>query len=153
MKKFSLVKKLTVFAVCFAVIPLFAAEEPDYIPYELDKLIHNIERPCEPVITDDYIIFTADTSNRFVGIAFDFENYQTIHPFKLLQSINEDGKKTPKHLFYCYERTHKISSIRYRLIIDGLWTTDPLNPLKEYDDTVNLEFSYVQAPEVIKQNT
>ena len=122
----------------------FAKEkEVVYQPYELDKLIHEIDGPCAPIVTEDYIIFTADVNNRSVGIAFDFENYQTIHPFQILMKVDADGKKTPVHMFYCYERKHKIQTIKYRLIMDGLWTTDPLNPNKEYDDSVNLYFSKI----------
>lgn len=132
---------------------IFAKEEVTYNPYELDYLLKNINKPTSPIITDDYIIFTAETTNRYVGIAFDFENYQIVHPFKLFSITDEDGKKVIKHLFYCYERKHKTSSIKYRLVIDGLWTTDPLNPTKEYDETVNLYFSRVDAPGSIIRNT
>ncbi|MCQ2575110.1 MAG: isoamylase [Treponema sp.] len=122
---------------------MHAAENIVYVPYELDSLIHSIDNPGAPVITDDYIIFTAEAKHNFVGIAFDFENYQVIHPFKLLTSMDMDGKKSPRHLFYCYERQHKYTSIKYRLIIDGLWTTDPLNPSRVYDENVDLFFSKV----------
>lgn len=133
---------------------LFAKEAPiNYQPYELDLLIHNIEKPTAPIITDDYIIFTADPNNRFVGIAFDFEDYKVIHPFQLLSNTDFDGNKTVKHLFYCYERQHKFTTIKYRIIIDGLWTTDPLNPNKYYDDNMNLYFSYVEEPNSIQKNT
>ena len=132
-------KKCKIFAICAVLIlgtmvqSVFAKEkEIIYQPYELDKLIHDIDEPGAPVITEDYIIFTADTDHRNVGIVFDFENYQTIHPFQILMKVDEDGNKTPQHMFYCYERKHKIENIRYRLIMDGLWTTDPLNPDKVY---------------------
>lgn len=152
MKKF--VKSILALSLfCFAT-NVFAAETEEYLrPYELDKILREIKKPGAPVITEDYIIFTADPKNRYVGIAFDFEDYQIIHPFKLLNSTDEDGNKTPVHLFYCYERTHKISQIKYRLVIDGLWTTDPLNPEKIYDDDVNLYFSKVSDTAGIRRNT
>ncbi len=131
----------------------FSATPIKYRDYELDTILREIKAPTAPVITDDYIIFTADPSNRHVGIAFDFEDYQIIHPYKLQCATDEDGNKTPQHLFYCYERTHKISEIKYRIVIDGLWTTDPLNPVKEYDDSVNLYFSKVSDTQGIIKNT
>ena len=134
--------------------PLFAREaEVIYEPYELDLLIHNIEKPGAPIITEDYIVFTAEPGNRFVGIAFDFEDYKIIHPYQILNSVDADGNKTPKHMFYSYKREHKFTSIKYRVIIDGLWTTDPMNPNKIYDDNVNLYFSYIEEPNSIKQYT
>lgn len=125
---------------------LSAAEKTNYQNFELDTLLHDIEKPGAPVVTEDYIIFTADIYNRFVGIAFDFENYQVIHPFQILTQTDEDGNVTRKHMFYCYKRQHKFTTLKYRLVIDGLWTVDPLNPNKEYDDNVNLYFSKVEDP-------
>ena len=130
-------------AACLCATVTAKEKEVVYQPYELDKLIHEIDGPCAPIVTEDYIIFTADVNNRSVGIAFDFENYQTIHPFQILMKVDADGKKTPVHMFYCYERKHKIENIRYRLIMDGLWTADPLNPNKVYDEDLNLYFSLV----------
>lgn len=122
----------------------FSATPTNFQNYELDTLLHNIEKPCEPIVTEDYIIFTAAVQNRSVGIAFDFENYQVIHPFQLLTNTDEEGKTSRKHLFYCYKRQHRFDSLKYRLIIDGLWTTDPLNPNREYDEQVNLYFSKLE---------
>ena len=144
--KFLLVFLLTLFIVNIS----WAKEEIVYKPYELDKLIHDVEKPCAPVVTEDYILFTADAKYRSVGIAFDFENYKIVHPFQILTTTDADGIKTKKHMIFCYKRTHELDSIKYRLIIDGLWTTDPLNPLIEYDDDVNLYFSKVNVPHGIK---
>ena len=134
MKKNHFIKTICTLFLLSSGFSLFSAEPIKYRPYELDTILREIKGPTAPVITDDYIIFTADPKNRYVGIAFDFEDYQIIHPYKLQCSTDEDGNKTPQHLFYCYERTHKISEIKYRIVIDGLWTTDPTNPEKEYDD-------------------
>lgn len=144
-----------VFCCCACFFSNIFAEEKEVPlrPYELDKLLRNIKSATKPIVTDDYIIFTAKPTSRYVGIAFDFENYQTVHPFKVLYSTDEDNKKTPMYLFYCYKRTHKISEINYRLIIDGLWTVDPLNPDKEYDEDINLYFSKVKASGEVLQNT
>lgn len=123
---------------------IYAAEETNYQNYELDLLLHEIDTPRAPVVTEKYIIFTAETNHRYVGIAFDFEDYKIVHPFQILTSTDEEGITTRKHMFYCFERSHKFSSLRYRLVIDGLWTTDPLNPNKEYDENVNLYFSRLE---------
>ena len=64
-----------------------------------------------------------------------------IHPFQILTQKDDDEKVSRKHMFYVYKRQHKFTELRYRLVFDGLWTTDPLNPNKEYDQNVNLYFS------------
>ncbi len=135
---------MTLLAALFMGGMGFAAAPVNYQNFELDTLLHNIEKPGEPIVTEDYIIFTANTQNRSVGIAFDFENYQVIHPFQILSSTDDEGKTTRKHLFYCYQRQHRFDTLKYRLVIDGLWTTDPLNPNREYDEQVNLYFSKLE---------
>lgn len=148
--------KFLIFAIIqsfFCILPFFSAETISYKPYELDSLIHEIEKPTAPVITDDYIIFTAEANYRFVGIAFDFEDYKVIHPYKILTKTDDDGTVSRKHLFYCYERQHKFTKIKYRIVMDGLWTTDPLNPQKEYDEETDLYFSTVEDPKSIRIQT
>ncbi len=150
-------KKLIVFLFLAAVRllgfragGLYAEDQSNYQNFELDTLLHQIDKAGAPVITEDYIIFTSEPKYRFVGIAFDFENYQVIHPFQILNHTDDDEKVTRQHMFYAYKRQHKFTTLKYRLILDGLWTTDPLNPLKEYDDSVNLYFSKVEDPGSIK---
>ena len=134
----------------FAGAKLCAAEKTEFQNYDLDLLLHEINSAGAPVVTEDYIIFTVEPKYRFAGIAFDFENYQTIHPFQVLTQTDDDEKKTRWHMFYCYEREHKRTSIKYRLVLDGLWTADPLNPNKEYDEDVNLYFSWVDVSDGVK---
>lgn len=148
-------KKLILLFVAFALCGigaagLSAAEITNYQNFELDTLLHGIDKPGAPLVTDDYIIFTSDPNHRFVGIAFDFENYKTIHPFQILTQKDDEDNVTRKHMFYCYKRQHKFTTLKYRLIFDGLWTTDPLNPDKEYDENMNLYFSKVEDPGSIR---
>jgi len=152
-----IIKIFSLSALMLLSARLFAKEvEIIYQPYELDLLIHNIEKPSAPIITDDYIIFTADISNRNVGIVFDFEDYKTIHNYQLLNSTDMDGNKSPKLLFYCHKREHKLTTIKYRIIMDGLWTYDPLNSNKYYDEDMNLYLSYiedVQGKNIVTEKT
>ena len=104
---FSIAATMLVWMGAAAVQGFSKEAEIIYQPYELDVAIHNIEKPCAPVITENYIIFTASPENRSVGIAFDFEDYKIIHPYTKLNHIDVDGNKVPQHLFYCYERQHK----------------------------------------------
>jgi len=105
MKKLSLFFAIAVFF--FSTTQLFAAELTNYQDFELDTLLHGIEKPGAPVITDDYIIFTAAPKYRYVGIVFDFENYKVIHPFEVLTKTNDDETKTPVS-----EATHQ-AMLRY----------------------------------------
>ncbi|MCR5188343.1 MAG: isoamylase [Treponema sp.] len=151
MKKLIVITLLLALTLCgLGAMGLHAEEQTNFQNFELDTLLHEIDKACGPVITEDYIIFTSEPNYRFVGIAFDFENYQVIHPFQILTRTDEEGAVSRKHMFYAYKRQHKFTTIKYRLILDGLWTTDPLNPEKEYDDSVNLYFSKVEDPGSVK---
>lgn len=147
-KKRFLILAGLILGLCSSAV--FAKSKEQYQNFELDTLLHNIEGPVAPIITDDFIIFTADMHNRFVGIAFDFENYKVIHPFKVMNHTDEEGKTSRKYMFYCYNRQHKLTEIKYRLVFDGLWTADPLNPNKEYDENVNLYFSKIEDPNSVR---
>lgn len=128
----------------------FSAEQVNFQDFELDTLIHSIEKPGAPIITEDYIIFTCAPNYRYVGIAFDFENYQTIHPFQILSRKDDEENVSRHFMFYCYKRQHEFTTLKYRLVFDGLWTKDPLNPNFVYDDNVNLYFSVVNDPDSVK---
>lgn len=111
--------------------------------YEYNNLVFSLDHVNKPVVTDNYIIFTAESGPRFVGIAFDFENYSTVHSFQIRKSRDLDNKITRSILFYILERPKQIQEISYRLIIDGLWTSDPNNPQKQYDPSSGITLSKI----------
>ncbi len=124
--------------------------------YILDSLLQTIERPEAPVVNGDYIIFTADPSIRYAGIAFDFEQYQKIHTFKRLVRQNEDNTNTESYVsFYILHIPQNIQHISYRMVMDGLWTTDPQNKVTVYDPNANLLVSHLelQRPVIAETNT
>ncbi|WP_428770905.1 glycogen-binding domain-containing protein [Treponema sp. HNW] len=109
-----------------------------------DALIANIKRVQAPVLVGDYILFTASGAARHTGIVFDFENYRHIHSFRRLirQDSDEDEKaKDTGILFYIMKIPQDIRLIKYRLVIDGLWTADPANPESEFSEVLNLQVS------------
>jgi len=99
----------------------------------LNNLMAGITRAREPVVSGRYIVFTASGDARFTGIAFDFERYRQTHPFQRLVRRDADGKQIENLLFYIAEIPPETSEVRYRMVIDGLWTTDPLNSETAYD--------------------
>lgn len=118
-----------------------AAEEPD--TYEYDQVASTLEGVKPPRVEGDYIIFTAPATARTVGIAFDFENFRQVHQFKLYKTYSYEGEVTGQYFFYIAERPKKTARISYRLIIDGLWTTDPQNSNVLYDATDGYTLSYL----------
>lgn len=121
--------------------------------YLYDKLVFSIPGAGAPQERDGYLIFTANSGPRTVGIAFDFENYRTIHPFQIRKTRNVQGKITQTLFFYVMERPRHLTQVSYRLIIDGLWTTDPLNPVRFYDESTGIELSKLSITTVIPPET
>jgi len=139
---------LFLFAIFICTLPAAAktsskSAEPEDT-YEYDILAANINGVSAPIIKGNHIIFTAEKSNRrFVGIVFDFENFKVIHPFKIRKITDDDGKVTGTWFFYILDIPDNLTSISYRLVIDGLWTVDPLNSLVEYNTAAGITLSKI----------
>ncbi|MFA6856969.1 MAG: glycogen-binding domain-containing protein [Treponema sp.] len=128
--------------------------------YVYNNTVLEIPGTGAPYESDKSVVFTAKADARFTGIAFDFEGYKTIHPFRIRKTRDADGKVTGSLMFYILDRPKYIQSVSYRLIVDGLWTTDPLNPDRYYDENTGIllsrfTFSSTTPPETVvtKENT
>lgn len=136
----------------FMLVSFFAYAENSDVPpekdlYEYNNIIAKLEEPKEPAITENYIVFTEKTGPRFIGIAFDFENYQKIHPFMLHKNTDSEGNVTNSLMFFILERPEFLTEISYRLVIDGLWTFDPNNSNSQYDSETGITISKVYINE------
>ena len=56
---------------------------------------------------------------------------------------SDDEKKL---LFYIFPIPENVNEIRYRLVIDGLWSSDPVNPYTVFDYTHGMSVSAVTVP-------
>lgn len=128
-----------------------ASEEKDL--YEYNNIVTKLEKATQPVVSDNYIVFTENPGPRFVGIVFDFENYKTIHPYQIHKTYDIDGNVTNSIMFYMLDRPADLTEISYRLIIDGLWTSDPINPDKTYDETAGITLSHVNIGSTLPEVT
>lgn len=135
------------------VFSAFAADDadsqPDYsvsIPeYNQATIVKSIKSVRAPFISGDYAVFTAEDNSRYVGIAFDFENYRTIHTFNKIVSYDEEGEPQSSMLIFLQTLPKNCTRITYRLIIDGLWTSDAANQNKYFDSKVGTWFSYIDV--------
>ncbi|AEE16023.1 protein P26 [Treponema brennaborense DSM 12168] len=123
------------------LVPLAAQDT-----YDIDILISGIDKVGAPRISGDYVIFTAENSARHVGIAFDFEKFRTIHSFQRLNTKDVDDKVISSLYFYILEVPPQLKSVSYRLVVDGLWTTDPGNPQKVFNQDAGITLSKVDIP-------
>lgn len=131
----------------------FAADEAssqiDYsvsIPeYNQATIVKSIKSVRAPFVSGDYAVFSASDESRYVGIAFDFENYGTIHTFKKVVSYDDDGEPQSSMLIFLQPIPKNCTRITYRLIIDGLWTSDSANSNRYFDSKVGTWFSYIDV--------
>ena len=132
--------------VLCSIVPLCGAEI-EAITY--NALVASISRAREPVVSGKYVIFTASGNARYVAIAFAHENYTKTHTFQRIihrdelgnPQKDESGKPLETVLFYIATIPPGTKELRYRMVIDGLWTTDPLNSHTEYDHDNRMDVS------------
>jgi hypothetical protein len=105
----------------------------------IDRLL-SLNGPGAPVIYENAVIFTAPSSHRRVGISFAHEGFSKVYWLRklvipkdpselaLVKNTNADPYQDSGLLFHVQDIPDGIREMDYRLIIDGLWTADPLNP-------------------------
>ncbi|MDR0688864.1 MAG: isoamylase [Spirochaetaceae bacterium] len=124
----------------------------------IDHLL-TLNGPGRPEIYEDGVLFTAPSSHRRVGIAFSHEGFSRVYWFQKLLVTDEPeeappgGKKQPAAvyrdsgiLFYVFAIPEGLTDVEYRLVIDGLWTYDPLNPLSRIDPASGQIRSFIPLP-------
>ncbi|MCR5386532.1 MAG: isoamylase [Treponema sp.] len=161
MKRF--VKFLMIILVLAGSTPVFAKAKPqgkknapavDFkYPYEYRVVANDIPGVDTPYQSDDYVVFTAEKGPRHIGIAFDFEDYKQIHSFMKKSRTDIDDNEIDSFYFYILELPKDIESISYRIIVDGIWTTDPTNENKYYNPYTGIEVSTLDVKNYHKNET
>jgi hypothetical protein len=152
-------KRILIPFLCI-IIPCVYAQAADLESYEFIDRLLSMPGPGAPEIFEDAVIFTASSSHRRVGVAFGFEGFSRVHWFRKLL-VSQDplnapippGRKVPDPyrdsgiLFHVLQLPKDLDEVDYRLIIDGLWTTDPANPLTRNIGETGLVYSYIHIPQ------
>ncbi|MCL1992570.1 MAG: isoamylase [Spirochaetes bacterium] len=149
--------KLLAFFIFFASFASFAsaAEWEDDV-YVIDLLL-SLSAPGAPVVFDNVVVFSASSNLRRAGVAFAHEGFSRVHWMRQLLvpayfPPPEEGDPPPPVtmdsgiLFHILEIPRGVTEIEYRLVIDGLWTTDPANPNSRRDRASGLNVSVVPLP-------
>jgi hypothetical protein len=118
------------------------AADQSAFPLALHLHVMSMTTASAPKIIGNDILFSyAAQGTHFVGIAFSNEDFTKIHPFVR----NSHGV-----LFYVYPLPTAQTRIVYRLVVDGLWTSDPTNPDVTYDNQ-GIPLSVVSLPQRTEQ--
>ncbi len=150
---FNMDKKLLHVAALFLsfavfALPSFAADKKAPLTdeeAEQAEIVTRLTKVKEPYLDGNNLIFTAGDKARFVGIAFDFEDFHVIHPYRRYNTYDDDGKVTSSLFFYILPLKKEMTKINYRIVVDGLWTLDPTNKTTVYDPGTRLTLSQVDA--------
>jgi len=148
-----------IFASFSLVLPIFGQTRADLESTDVVNRLFSIQEPGSPIIQGNTVIFTADSSHRRVGVAFAHDNFSTVYWFtKLLvpqdrmNPVLLPGQRVPDPLkdsgiqYYAYEVPEHINELEYRLVINGLWTTDPSNSQVRRDPVSGLNLSVLSLP-------
>jgi hypothetical protein len=116
----------------------------------VDRLL-TIREPSAPVVVGNHVIFTADSSLRRVGVAFANESFYNVYWFSPLNHWVSLDALPDTYIdsgiqFYVYQVPENISEVAYRLVVNGLWTVDPANPLTDHDPVSGLKLSIISIP-------
>ena len=150
--------KTIVTFVFFIVIASFSWAN-DWETYEIVSRLLTIREPSAPVIIENSVIFTADSSLRRVGVAFAHEDFSTVYWYKPLivpqdrmNPVILPGQRFPDPLkdsglqFFIYQAPDHLKELEYRLVVNGLWVSDPVNPQVRRDPVSGLNLSFLTLP-------
>jgi len=148
---------ILVIIASFPAVTAVSAE--DWESYELVNKLLNMQGPGAPLIHGDFVIFSADSNIRRMGVSFAHEDFDHIHWFRpllvpqdYLNPIILPGEKLPSPYkesgmqFYVHRIPDHLRELEYRMVINGLWTFDPANPLIRRDRSTGLTMSVLQVP-------
>jgi hypothetical protein len=151
-------KKHILLTLLMAIIGTIGALDTE--SYQFIERLLSLSGPGGPQIFEDGILFTAPSSYRRVGIAFAHEGFGRVYWFQKLMVLEEQGeipagaKQPPKSyrdsglLFHVLTIPEELQEVEYRLVINGLWTFDPLNPQRRLDPASGQIRSFVPCGEV-----
>ncbi|MCF6336061.1 MAG: glycogen-binding domain-containing protein [Spirochaetales bacterium] len=120
--------------------PLMTAFSFDRTSISIHIAVSELEKAEAPQFIDNHILFTyfkRDDYIRRVAIAFDLDGYKQIFPFM----------KNENNVFFLVKAIpEKTRILNYRLIVDGVWISDPENSYSVYTPE-NIKISQLKIPE------
>lgn len=135
-------KVVRIVAVCLVLGAAVLSPWPvrAQLPVDLHVHVTSLRDHEPPRIMDEYVVFSHRPGRyvRTVGIAFAHENYRTIHRFVRQVRRDQDTADRPEQdvFFFVWDRPREdMGIIEYRLIVDGLWIADPVNPSTRRDES------------------
>ncbi len=141
-------KKNIIFVLFLSFIYISIINANENNSYDYSNVVYNISQIKSPYIQDGFLVFTEKKEAHSIGIVFSFENYKIVHQFKIHETHDVDNKVLFSCFYYLLAIPKNINTVNYRIIIDGLWTTDPNNKNIFYDSTNGISLSQINIPQI-----
>ena len=125
-------------------IPFIPAFSLEGYSLSIHTEISELKKAKSPFFLDNRILFTYYEGNQFtrrVAIAFETDNYKSVFP--LMKNENNV-------FFIAREIPKKMDSLNYRLIVDGVWTDDPVN-MNSFLSPERLKVSRIIIPGIYRE--
>ncbi len=79
------------------------------------------------------LTFEGDSSTRYVAAAFEHEDFSELHTYRIVRNEMpdpDDPSETVQTKVFVldYPIPEDLERLEYRIVVDGLWQTDPTNP-------------------------
>ncbi len=144
--------KLLGFALALAVQPLTAqhgassSAGPVQVKHgnvlvedlDLHVFLAGLRTALPPRVINGNVVLSVSGPYRVVAAVFEHEGYAELHPF--------DRNKQGVFVFAYPVPLSRREPLLYRLVIDGAWTVDPLNPRTTADVSSRVEVSVLDVP-------
>jgi len=133
----------TLIASALLILIIGNIQAADIETFQFIDYLRGISAPGRPEIFGNTVIFTASSVHQRVGVSFAHEGFARVHWFQRFMlprdsaEIAEGGRSRRAIdpyfdsgiMFHIQAIPEGIRYLDYRLVIDGLWTANPLNPL------------------------
>ncbi|MFP4704075.1 MAG: hypothetical protein ACOCXE_05495 [Spirochaetota bacterium] len=112
-----------------------AAAQQEQFNTSVHRRLSGLTEARAPEVIDGRVLLTYDGSDgtRYVAAAFAHEGYSQLHPFSLVENPVRDPddpseQRVARIFALSYPIPEDVEELEYRIIVDGLWQTDPTNP-------------------------
>lgn len=131
----------TIIAVACVIClgPSRGAHAFDVTSVNLHLYLAGLKQANAPVVVEGHLVLSAAGAYRFVGAAFSHEHWSSVHAFE----VNRYGV----FVLAVPVPYGDATTVRYRLILDGLWSADPTNPAVERDAATGAAMSLAALPD------
>ena len=114
----------------------------------LESKLRSMQSAQEPEYFDGKVIlsYKVDRPVRFVGVRFAHEDYKLLHVYEVNQH---------RVFFLVYSIPSDHDFLKYRIVVDGLWMSDPFNSLTLEGGLLDVDYSILKIetqPEKIIRN-